>query len=370
MIHFVAPANDDWTPHEYLSGWGRAVADRFRVVHYEDLAAAGSLERGVYVLAALCRLTDGMGLFLRELHGRLSREPGLRFLNDPSRTLKRLPLLEELARRGLNEFRAARATGDFASLRYPVFLRSERAHDGALSPLLQSPREVEAAVARAVILGRREVRDLLVVEFCDTADSDGYYRKYSAYVVGDRVLPRSMEYGRGWMLKHAGCEYSQKMLDEERAYVLANPHEPELSRIFAIAGIQYGRIDYAIKAGRVQTWEINLHPMIGRGPGPSKHPVPPELKPYREESKAIFHRGFQAAWEAVDLPSDGQPAIEIAVAAPEPRREAPTTLRPSLLDRARRQAPRPLRRLAVTLAAPLLPGLGRAALRRARVRSG
>ncbi|HYB53665.1 MAG TPA: hypothetical protein VEG84_07355 [Thermoanaerobaculia bacterium] len=366
MIHFAAPAGSDWTLREYLSRWGHAVAKRFRLIPYEDLLQAGSFEPGAYVLSSLCSIPDHMRRSLERLHASLCREAGFRFLNHPTKTLTRLPLLEELSRRGLNGFRAARATNGFGHLRFPVFLRSERTHDGALSPLLHSRSAVEASIGRALVRGR-PLRDLLVVEFCDTSDTNGYFRKYSAYVVGDRVLPRSLEYGRPWVLKHEHCEFSQAQLAEERAYVLANPHEKQLSRIFAIAGVEYGRIDYAVKDGQVQTWEINLHPTIGRGRVATKSHVPPALEPFREESKAFFYRAFQSAWETID-PSE-QPPRAVSLSLPtEPEPRASSRQGTSTLARVRRRAPRPLRHLALALTTPLLPAIGRLALRRARQR--
>lgn len=60
--------------------------------------------------------------------------------------------------------------GDLSGVRFPVFIRSERSRDGALSPLLDSQREVETWIGRAIALGR-PLHDLMVVEFCDTADA-------------------------------------------------------------------------------------------------------------------------------------------------------------------------------------------------------
>jgi hypothetical protein len=367
MIHFLTCASDDWTVREYLSRWGRPVAERIRIVHYEKLFHEMNVERGTYVFSGLCRLTDDARDFLRGLHERLDAVGGFRLLNHPTHTLRRLGLLEELARLGWNAFRAVRATGDFAGLRYPVFLRAERTHEGALSPLLHSRREVEAAIGRAS-LGGRDPRDLLVVEFCDTADSAGYYRKYSAYVVGDRILPRSVERGHAWMLKHSGSDFTREILEEERSYVVGNPHRAQLAQIFSVARTEYGRIDYAVRDGRVQTWEINLHPTIGRGRTESSDLVPPDLKPFREETKSIFHRGFQEAWAAVDLPPDGRG--HVAISAADRRRGAPSRpVFPSAHARAWRRALRPLRRFGETIATPLLPWVGRAALRRARPRT-
>src|SRR5262249_52154414 len=153
---------------------GRKVADRIRVHRYEDLPPRVAFNRGTYVLAGLEGLSAGMLHFLYELHGRLSQVEGFRFLNHPTRSLRRFDLLSELLRTGRNEFRAVRAGGDLAGLRYPVFLRPETLHSGAISPLLGSAREVERAIGNALLFGHR-LQDLIVVEFCDTADGDGFY---------------------------------------------------------------------------------------------------------------------------------------------------------------------------------------------------
>ena len=366
MIHFVTPASADWTVREYLSRWGLPAADRIRIEHYETLLGRGRIESGTYVLSALCMLSPEERTVLANLCERLAAARSFRFLNHPTRSLRRLGLLEELARLGWNDFRAVQATGDFASLRYPVFLRAERTHDGALSPLLRSRREVEAAIGRALLRGRR-LDDLLVVEFCDTADAGGNYRKYSAFVVGDRILPRALECGRAWVMKHSRSDFTRAILEEERSYMLANPHREQLAKIFSVAGTAYGRIDYAVKNSRVQTWEINLHPTIGRGHGESKALVPPELLPFREETKAVFYRSFQEAWAAVDLPMVGWapgPVSEVGAS-----RRAPEATKPSTLTRTLHRVPARLRRAAKRILAPIAaPLLARVALRRARAR--
>jgi hypothetical protein len=95
-------------------------------------------------------------------------------------------------------------------------------------------------------------------------------------------------------------------VEEELEYVRTNPHRAQLEEIFTIAGVGYGRIDYSLLDGAVQTWEINLNPTIGRGLRPASGRVPKELEPVRSETKAHFYSGFQAAWEAVDLPASSR----------------------------------------------------------------
>lgn len=312
MIHFIVPAAHDRMVREYLEFWGRDVAPRMRVLHVESLPSRTQFARGVYVLAALDQLTPPMAAFVRALHTALAAQEGVRFLNHPTRSLQRFALLEELNRRGCNEFRAVPATADLRSLRYPVFVRDESAHDGALSPLLSSPAAVQGAIGKAILQGR-SARHLLVVEFCDTADRDGYYRKYSSFIVGDRILPRMFNYSRSWMLKFQGSEFSRSMVEEERDYVLGNPHAAALREVFGIAGVQYGRIDYAMKDGRLQTWEINLNPTIGRGLRPSSGNIPAELDAIRKPLKEHFYRGFREAWEAVDVDARCDDPIDVAI---------------------------------------------------------
>lgn len=299
MIHFVVPQDSEFGIQDYLGLHGAALAPRMTVCHYEDLPRRAALPGGVYILSALDQLYPGglrlAGAIADQLHA-----AGVALLNHPARAMRRFELLEELAHRGLNVHRALRATADLSALRYPVFLRNEHHHTGALTALLDTPARLQAELGRAVLRGLT-LEDLLVVEFCDTAAADGSYRKYAAFIVGREVIPRSMARGAEWALKHSGSEFTRDTADEERTYVLGNPHEAELRRIFAIAGIEYGRVDYALRDGAIETWEINLNPTIGRG-SRSHTRLPPEIRAYRAIARDHFYARFQAALEEVDRP--------------------------------------------------------------------
>lgn len=321
MIFYVTLA-DRWMFSEYLEYWGRELSDaRIRILHYEDLLRQAHYERGTYVFSTIDEVSPAMAGFIDELTARLRAIEGVTIFNDPRRVLRRFELHAELLRRGRSNFRSVRAAGELTGLRYPVFVRSERSHDGALSPLLPSESEVETWIGRAIALGR-SLPDLMVVEFCETADAGGWYRKYAAFNVGKTIVPRSLSCGRDWVLKFAGNEFSRETAQEELDYVTANPHEKELHEIFEIAGVDYGRIDYSIRDGRVQTWEINLNPTIGRGLRPSSREIPLELRELREQTKERFYARFNEAWLRVDLAND--PAAELVA--------VPIVIDPSTID--------------------------------------
>lgn len=312
MIHYLTLAGR-WMFSEYLEYWGRELAQSdIRILRYEHFLEETRFEPGTYVFTTFDEVREPMRRYVDALATELQAAPGVRIFNDPRRVLRRFDLHAELWRLGRNSFRSFRANADWSAARFPVFVRSEGAHDGSLSPLLHSATDVDTWIGRAVALGRT-IDDLLVVELCNTADAGGWYRKYAAFHVDGRIVPRSLYYGRDWMLKFAGNDFSMAMAREELEYVQRNPHEEELREIFAIANIDYGRIDYSMLEGRVQTWEINLNPTIGRGLRPSSRVIDPALRDTREETKQTFYAGFNAAWSAAAAASRGRETAPIEI---------------------------------------------------------
>jgi hypothetical protein len=129
-----------------------------------------------------------------------------------------------------------------------------------LGPLLPTRAALEAELDERMAAGRSR-DDTLIIEFCDTADDQGVYRKYSAFVVGSRIIPAHIACSKDWVTKTIDLR-DEPFLDEERRFVHENPHEARLREIFALAGIDFGRIDYAVLDGDIQVWEINTDPWL------------------------------------------------------------------------------------------------------------
>jgi hypothetical protein len=174
--------------------------------------------------------------------------------------MRRRELLDALAAQGLNTFRAHGLSADQAQVRLPAFVRAADDHEGARSGLLRNRAELAEAVAEAQ-KQRAPIEEWLIVEFCDTIERDGFYRKYSAFRIGPHIIPRHLFIGQAWVLKHSES-LQPDHLAEEQAYIRTNPHREELMRIFELARIDYGRIDYGLRGGRLQVWEINTNPML------------------------------------------------------------------------------------------------------------
>lgn len=176
--------------------------------------------------------------------------------------MSRFNLLKYAYEQGINDFNVYWVSEGGMPERYPVFIRQASEHNGNLTPLLHSEKELHKALD-SLPNKAKIYHDLMIVEFCDISDDQGIYRKYAAFRVGDAIIPRHLFFGQKWMQKFAGnMEDNDSMLEEECAYMEQNPHEPLLRKVADAAGLRYGRIDYGIKDGRVQIWEMNTNPTL------------------------------------------------------------------------------------------------------------
>lgn len=287
-----------------------ALADRTRILFYEDVRARESVAAGTWVFGDLERLGPAGRELAVALHDTLlASGSAVRLLNDPATALDRFPLLAALHTAGINPFRAFRGTDPLPTdLAFPVFVRAERQHSGSLTPLLRDRFAIERAFRRLVSpFGGYRRRDLLVVEFHDMSDADGLYHRYSAFGIGDRIVPQHADFSRNWTVKARGRHYDERTIREDLEYVRSNPHAGRLSEVFRIAGIQYGRADYAVRGEEIVVWEINTNPVIGPMSRPTgRRGVPAEHRAATRESRQLFDVALQSALQAVDLDAPGE----------------------------------------------------------------
>jgi hypothetical protein len=264
VISFWVNDEGSFGIRDYLASPGSALANQIELSPYENLGALPSFRSRAHIFAGLDQLTDAQRKAVAQVHGQLSRQPGIRLLNNPNRTLRRYELLHKLNEVGINQFRAYRVDESRQIRKFPVFIREEAQHTGAITDLLHSRSDVSAALMSLRVRGFRS-RDLLIVEFCNTAATDGTFRKYAAMKVGDSIIPRHAFTGTRWMLKGESNDLSESQARDALAYVRDNPHGSVLSEIFDLAGVDYGRVDYSMRGSAIQVWEINLNPTLARG---------------------------------------------------------------------------------------------------------
>lgn len=227
--------------------------------------------------------------------------------------LSRHDLLEKMRAVGINEFRSYAPDRIDDSVRYPVFVREAAEHTGSLSGLLRARRQLQSFLLWQRLRGYK-LRELLVVEFCDTVDSHGEYRKYSAQYVAGRVSARYVHVGRHWMVKAHGSAFEDAWANEEFEFIRNNVHAQRIRKIFELARIDFGRIDYGMQNGNIQVWEINTNPTIGRlPPGENRPPKPERVKRLQQPGRNLFFDRFQTMMESIDTPHDPDVSAESTI---------------------------------------------------------
>lgn len=260
MITFLCAADNFVPLKRYFREWGRPLRPRFKQQPYEKLPNPKKIPDGTYIFCDVDRLDAANIDIARNVYTHLSlRGDRVRLLNSPFDSLPRYPLLRALHAQDINDFNVHPVDGPAEQFRFPVFIRSSRQHHGAFSERIQTMAQLRKELSRLTEAGHH-LQDLIVVEYLETAQQ-ALYRKYAATRVGDRMIAHHIMFERHWEVKGPSL-VDADMLKEEREFQLGNPHREMLMKIFDIANIQYGRVDYAVLEGRLQVWEINTNPTL------------------------------------------------------------------------------------------------------------
>ena len=270
---------------------------KVRLTHYERLIRVPFLARATYIFGDLERLANWELRVAAQLY-RAMVDAGLRCLNDPARVMTRLELLNELHLAGINPFTAYRADEQPRPARFPVFIRSESDHKQASSKLLHSQPELDRELAELRRSGI-PARGLLVTEFAAEPHSANLWAKWGTWRIGDRTVVEHMAVDNTWLVKFGDkSKMTDALVEEERRAVESNRFGAEVGPAFDIAGIEFGRADHALFAGRSIIFEINTNPHLGT---PARKPTSRR----RADTSLIARRRIAEALERIDTPEGG-----------------------------------------------------------------
>ena len=260
MIFYLTSEKHPYTMRDFLAGLGKPLADIVRVCDYSEFLLIRRLPaRATYVFSDVDRLSGSQSVRIFDRWKRLENA-GATLLNHPLRVFRRYDLLRWAHENGINSFDSYMVVEHRKPKRFPVFIRRAFDHEGSISPLIHNQDELDRAIA-AMRAASEWPGDKIVTEYIDVSDSDGVFRKYAAFRIGDVLLPRQIMAARQWVVKKPEFD-SPELAAQEAAYLEANPHGGQLMRIFEAAHVEYGRIDYCVIDGRVQVFEINTNPSI------------------------------------------------------------------------------------------------------------
>jgi hypothetical protein len=279
-------------PHHYTLAEALAAAPSgsVEVIYYGRAFAAKQLPHATYVFSDLDRLNPPQIQYAAELRRQLVLA-GCRVLNDPASFVGRLALLRRLYAAGINRFTAYPAVPMPSPERWPVFLRLEAGHQPPLTGLLSDPAEL-AHHTTALLDAGVPPEQLIVVEFSAEPLACGLWRRLSVFRIGDRLFADSCVHDRSWIAKigEDGIAPLSVYADELRI-MRENPYGQAMLRVFELAGVEYGRVNFGLVADRPSVWEINTNPMVEfLGDTPS---------PFRSETRRLFRDHYLTALAAL-----------------------------------------------------------------------
>jgi hypothetical protein len=306
VIFVLTTARHGYTFDAYLSEWEPELSARIRMLSYEALFRMRQVPSGTYLFTDLERLTRPEITAAQLVWNQLSDSGRARCLNQPERFVSRYRLLKTLYQMGENQFNVYRPWELNRIERFPVFIRQTYEHGGGLTELLNSPAEVIKALGHLRLRAQALAR-LLIVEYCDVSDRQGVSCKYGIFKIGERVIPRHLHCSTHWMVKVQSDDPRTVRLAGEEVWYEQNPHESWARQMFALAGVDYGRVDYGVGRRGLQLWEINTNAVVFN----PKKGMAPERLPHR----ARVARWLREALEALEeIPSTEGP-IPIQVPA-------------------------------------------------------
>ena len=280
MIHFFITKRHRYTCNGFIESWAREFRSQFRLVPYERCPWRKSLPNGACIFTDLERLLPDEKRLAAQLADALRPHPErYSILNEPGHYLGRFDLQRKLHEQGINEFRVWRVNELPDDLKFPVFLRSDLDHRGPLTPLLHSHQELDSVLKQNRFKRRFLQKHLMAIEYCYCGDTNGILRKFSAMNIAGTLIPRHILFSANWITKKPDL-VTEAFVREEVEFIANFPHVDELRKVFQLAGVDYGRIDYGVRHGRIQVWEINTNPIIV----PPREKIDPRRLPAQSRS--------------------------------------------------------------------------------------
>jgi len=263
------------TPAEYLFSQAAHDTDTLSLLEDSEVDIAGLGE--VQLVVNLISDADQGGAVL-PLAARLVASLGKPVINDPAKIQRttrdavadllpgiagcRIPRILRLA---AQSDVSATTLAKLLPFSFPVLARPAGTHGG------DDFEKIGDLEALARFLSERPDSDHYVIEYIDTASTDGHFRKYRFIYVGGQVLPYHLAIGTDWKLHHDNTDMASHawMQEEEAAFlnapgsVFSAANYRALDAIRERIGLDFFGIDCALdRDGNLVVFEVNASMLV------------------------------------------------------------------------------------------------------------
>jgi hypothetical protein len=271
MLYYIAKPGHFTSMGDYfLVDVPAQAREHLRMVSYATLFSTPDPPPGVYILSDHELLSDAELRRLEKVADSLVSAPiASMVLNHPRTVLPRIDMLKAQHIAGLNDFTVYRSGEDLSRARFPLFVRWADDHGKPRTELLYDADAVRAAMEDLTSQAPERADKVFAVEYCAEPAPDGHFVVFGGFRAGGEVFPVQWMATADW--KQRIPSYPTKdWIDATRKYVYEFSHTRDLEQAFKVAGVDYGRADYAVVWGQLQVYEINTNPR-------TCHPILEEL---------------------------------------------------------------------------------------------
>lgn len=265
MLYYVCARSNAQTLGPLLLYFQPDLLRFVRIVPSDSVEVLEEIDTGLVIWTDFDLFTPYETAGTLDVCRRLSTRPTVSQLNNPEASLQRFDLLRALHAKGVNTFNVFRVTEAAAVKRHPVFIRRESGTTKRPPQLLFNLDQLTSAIAR-IVSTPAEGADLVVIELGNAPDRDGYFKKYGVYRVGERIYPQHVVLAQNWFAKFPRYRGNTAQKHAQNDYFNGSPDVDALMQLFALAHIEYGRMDYCIVDGRIEVFEINTNPAVINNP--------------------------------------------------------------------------------------------------------
>ena len=145
-------------------------------------------------------------------------------------------------------------------LAYPIIIRRDGVHQGKDMFWVDNPHKAKQLIEERQQDQTQENFDL-AIEFMDTQDANGHYRKYRSFMIGNQIIPRHLHISHHWLVNLENSVISEEAKREAQAFFHYGDDTP--SKLLAAgraSGHEIIALDYSIdRDGNHVFWEVNRH---------------------------------------------------------------------------------------------------------------
>ena len=255
--------------HSFDAIIGRDNTIPIGVIDYNRLSLLPSFSARMVVVCDIERLSPEqehrVGVAVKNW---VSSGDGPLVFNAPPKAKRRYEILKTLYRNGVNRKNVFRLDDPylFDEIQFPCFICDENSHNlSGQPPRLLNAKDELVSEIQALKENGTPAFGKIAVEWEDTRDASGLYSKLSYFNVGGELIPGHRLFNDNWFVKTPNARLLDQNSDlarREETFIQEQPYKDGIASIFELAGIDYGRVDFAEVENGLHIFEVNTNPNL------------------------------------------------------------------------------------------------------------